>query len=492
MQPRDATGPIVDERTTADHEPLPNATGPSVVSVTFFHPDGVQFAEMADRRSITVGRTPPADVIIDAPSLSRSHARFSREGNEVFVEDLESRNGTFVRNEPVRRARVRPGEAVTLGTVVAIIQNTGCRERTHLVQDRDDGCADAIRPTRLESNAPDNDFITESERMQALRRVAERVARADVTVLITGETGTGKEVLAATIHGESPRRTRPFRAVNCGAIVESLLPALLFGHERGAFTGAVRQSHGLFEEANGGTLFLDEIGELSLKMQAAILRAIETKRVLRVGAQREIQLDTRIIAATHRDLEEMVEQGSFRSDLFFRLNTVALCVPPLRERREDIEPLASYFLRASKQRFGGSVGSLDPSVVETLKRYAWPGNVRELRNVIERAVLLSTGAQVTLEDLPPKIRATESGSEVEPRAIAPAAEALDLVPRREVKKESARRDSFRDRMQLVELGLIAEALEAAGGNRSRAAELLNMPLRTLVHKIRSYGIGKTK
>jgi DNA-binding NtrC family response regulator len=306
-----------------------------------------------------------------------------------------------------------------------------------------------------------------------------KLGRSQVPVLLLGETGTGKEVVARALHQRSPRRARPMVSVNCGAIPQHLVESTFFGHERGAFTGAVQQQRGVFEAADGGTVFLDEIGELPPSAQSALLRVLETRRVVRVGSSREIEVDVRVVAATHRDLEAMSESGAFRLDLLYRLDVMTLTIPPLRERPEEVEPLVMRFLRQANEAAGLSVRGIDPGAMALLRSYAWPGNVRELRNAIERAVVVADGPCITEADLPQRIRAA--------RAAEPPSEREDDDPGGDAPADDA---GFKARLQRYEAGLIVEALRDAGWNQTAAAHALGMPLRTLVHKIRALGIKK--
>jgi DNA-binding NtrC family response regulator len=298
-----------------------------------------------------------------------------------------------------------------------------------------------------------------------------RAARSDLPVLLLGETGTGKELAAREVHRASPRADKPFLAINCGAISPSLLESTLFGHERGAFTGADRARAGIFEEANGGSVLLDEVGELSSSAQAALLRVLETKRVTRVGSHKEVAVDVRIIAATHRDLYSMAERGEFRLDFLHRISVIAVELPALRQRREDIEPLARYFL---SQGFGAR--EIHPRAVARLRAYEWPGNVRELRNVIARAAALSAGPCVLESDLPDLALRRAKG--VEPRRDAmlrkPAAAAVLALP-----------VDLRAQLRDLERSALLRALEIAGGHQRTAAELLGLPLRTFERRLRA-------
>ena len=310
-----------------------------------------------------------------------------------------------------------------------------------------------------------------SPAMRALRDLIDKVAVSTLPVLVRGETGSGKEVVARAIHEASPRAKAPMRSFNCGAMPATLIETLLFGHERGAFTGAERTTPGLFEQAHGGTLFLDEIGELSPAAQAALLRVLETRRLMRVGGVEELAVDVRVVAATHRDLDVMVMEGRFRQDLLYRLNSVAIEIPPLRDRGEDLAALIDRFFEEAARAGGGRVRRIVAAARALLLGHGWPGNVRELRNVIERAVVMCAGEEVTPADLPEALRTPVAQVDDTELALDPSAD-------------------FRDRVRTYETALILDALARSGGNQTQAAKILRMPLRTLVHKMKAYGIRK--
>jgi two-component system response regulator AtoC len=311
------------------------------------------------------------------------------------------------------------------------------------------------------------EVVGSSTAMREVLDLAARVAPYPSTVLVTGESGTGKEAVARSVHRASPRREGPFVAVNCGAIPENLLESELFGHEKGAFTGADRARDGLFAEANGGTLFLDEIGELPLPLQVKLLRVLQERRVRRVGGGAEHPVDVRVLAATARDLGEEVQGGRFRDDLYYRVNVVQIHLPPLRARPEDVPLLADHFLRRHAARLGIAYRELPAELVPVLAAYAWPGNVRELENVIERALVLS-GGEIREDHLPPHVR-----SGAHPFHLPP--DDADL--------------SVKRRLPALERELIARALARTQGNRTRAAELLDLSVRALSYKIQDYGLG---
>lgn len=302
--------------------------------------------------------------------------------------------------------------------------------------------------------------------MREVLDLAARVAPFPSTVLLTGESGSGKEAIARAVHRASPRSGAAFVAVNCGAIPENLLESELFGHEKGAFTGADRAREGLFEEAHGGTLFLDEIGELTLPLQVKLLRVLQERTIRRVGGTGERAVDVRVLTATARDLVDEVRAGRFREDLFYRINVVQVAVPPLRARPEDVPLLAEHFVDRHAPRLGMQAAPLPRDVLPVLAAYSWPGNVRELENVVERALVLSGGA-ITAEHLPPHVRTGRH-----PFELADAEGDL----------------SVKRRLPALEKTLIARALERSGGNRTRAAELLDLSVRALSYKIRDYGL----
>ncbi len=304
-------------------------------------------------------------------------------------------------------------------------------------------------------------FIGESPEFRRLLHLMERVGLSDSTILITGETGSGKERAAKLIHARSPRKFRPFVVVECAALQESLLQSELFGHERGAFTGADRGKSGLFEVANGGTIFLDEIGEVSQATQVMLLRVLDTSTFRHVGGTAEIRVDVRVLAATNRDLPVMVRQGLFREDLFYRLSTIRLEIPPLRDREGDVDLLAKHFVNTLNERFGFS-RRIHPSAMEILRRHSWPGNVRELIHAVEAAMVVCEGTEILPEHLPAALRT--SAAETRPPDDAGPLPTLEEMERTH----------------------IAKALRACGGHRGKAAGILGISERNLYRKLREY------
>jgi two-component system response regulator AtoC len=311
-------------------------------------------------------------------------------------------------------------------------------------------------------------MIGRSPAMQEIFGTITKVAEYKTTVLITGESGTGKELIARAIHYHSPRAKNPLVTVNCGAIPESLLESELFGHRKGAFTDAIRDKRGLFEEAHGGSIFLDEIGELPRSLQVKLLRVLQEEEIKRLGDTRPIKIDVRVLAATTKDLAGEVKEGRFRDDLFYRINVLQVTVPPLRERAGDLGPLVQHFLDKTAKRLGLQVEQVDPSVLRALQRYLWPGNVRELENVIERAMVMAGGRTIELKDLPPALQ--EAQAQASPLLAGEGTLSI---------KEASRR---------LERELIRRALEQTGGNRTQASRLLEISHPALLYKMKEYGL----
>jgi DNA-binding NtrC family response regulator len=420
-------------------EPDENPSGPRFALLIHTR-DAADVVRLRADSQLVIGRDFPAQLRIQDPLISRQHARFSLRDGVVQIEDLDSRNGSFVNAVRVSRAVLAPGDEVTLGAA-----------RIALV-------------TTRSAAAPESEIVLQNAKVIEIYAQAKRAARTDVPVLVLGETGTGKEHLAHSVHLHSPRSARPWQAVNCGAIPASLVESILFGHERGAFTGADRRSTGLFEAADGGTLFLDEIAELPASAQAALLRVLETRSFRRVGGSQIQTSDVRVIAATHCDLDAAVKENTFRADLLYRINTVVLELPPLRERLDEIEPLANQFLTASRQQWGVTPIEIEAAALARLRAHDWPGNIRQLRNAIERAALIAPGRVLRAQDLPAHVgRARES----KPTAVP----------------------GLKSSMREYEARMISEALEQNGGNRQAAARTLRVPMRTLYRRMQQLGLS---
>jgi transcriptional regulator with PAS, ATPase and Fis domain len=423
--------------------------------------------ELVDRGTFVIGRSQSCDVFIDDQQISRRHAAIHFGPDGVEVEDLGSHNGTLVlghaprggddtqtsgaehRLAPNARTRVADDALLQIGTALLTL---------HL--------ADRQR-ARSQPGIPG--FVVESAAMQRVLDLADKAAPTNLTVLLLGESGSGKEMLARYVHQRSPRATKRMVSLNCGALPESLLESELFGHEKGAFTGATVTKPGLFEAADGGTLFLDEVGELPLALQVKLLRVLEDRQVLRVGALEPRTVDVRFLAATNRNLDTQVAEGKFREDLYYRLYGIALEIPSLRERRDDILPLTDRFVEDLGDPSQRVV--LSPAAREKLLEYNWPGNVRQLRNVIHRAIVMANGQQIGPEDL--ELRERES------RPTMP-------VMRDEAPEE------LRARAEDAEKKRILDALEECAGNQTRAAQLLGITRRVLVRKLEKFNLPRPR
>ena len=316
-------------------------------------------------------------------------------------------------------------------------------------------------------------LVGNSEAMHRIYELIKRVSQTPTNVLITGESGTGKEMVAKAIHFNGPLKDKPFVTINCGAIPESLMESEMFGHKKGSFTGAIVDKQGLFEVADGGTLFLDEVGELPLTIQVKLLRAIQERVIRRVGGTEDNKVEVRIIAATNRDLEDMVKKGGFRQDLFYRLNVINIRTPSLRERPEDIALLANHFLKKYNDRLTKTVGGISAEAMDMLKKYDYPGNVRELENIIERTVALEGGATILPESLPPFVNTPTGRKLASTHEIQITDEGLDL-------------DKI---MGQMEKELLIKAIHAANGVKKKAAKLLNITFRSMRYRVEKYSLG---
>ncbi|MBA3452026.1 MAG: sigma 54-interacting transcriptional regulator [Deltaproteobacteria bacterium] len=423
--------------------------------------DGVVTMQpLPPRGRLVIGRSSSAELHVDSPRLSRQHAVL-HVGETLRIEDLGSANGTRVGDRHLRRGEIidlAPGEVVELGPVMFVVQRTG---------------GDAPRwtpPTIPSATSRGEPVLPATGPMAHLMRLVERVAAGTINVLVIGETGTGKELVGERIHTLSPRRAGPLVRLNCAAFPETLLESELFGHERGAFTGADRAKQGLLESAHGGTVFLDEIGDMPLSLQAKLLRVLEAREVLPVGAVRPRPIDVRFIAATHQDLVAASQRGSFRADLYYRLNGVTLVLPPLRERAHEIEALARTFIERATHAAQRAPLALSARALALLLAHRWPGNVRELRNVIERAVLMCDGRSIEPEHVT-----------IESVTAPPAAAAASAVPG----------DLRRDVKELEREAVIA-ALEQTRGNQTEAARLLGMSRRALVARLDEFKLPRPR
>jgi two-component system response regulator AtoC len=439
---------------------------------------------LPDSGVASIGRAAHSDVRLEHDSVSRQHARVHLPSLEV--EDLNSKNGSWL---------VEPAAGVSIGSVVDRVDAgerlvAGVRRRLtpgSLLRLGEVVCQ--LQPSvpvvhTLPVAAPSEPAaaVFEDAAMLELCRLATRAANTGLPLLILGETGVGKDVMAAEVHRASPRAQGPFVRVNCGALSESLLESELFGHQRGAFTGATDAKPGLFELGEGGSVFLDEIGELPLRTQVKLLHVLETNQVTRVGATKPQSIDVRFICATNRELARDVQAGTFRKDLYFRINTLCLKISPLRERKNDILPLARHFLR--RVSAGAAMPELSSDVVQHLQAYEWPGNVRELKNAVERAWLLSGGAQLLPEhftterelmnrapDLSDIWADAEQPTQVRKRPLLPPGHASTGAD---------------------EHAALLEALNSCGGNQTRAAEILGVSRRTLVNRLNAFNVPRPR
>jgi transcriptional regulator with PAS, ATPase and Fis domain len=316
-----------------------------------------------------------------------------------------------------------------------------------------------------------NPLVGNSPKMRQIHTLINKIADSNATILITGESGTGKELAARAIHELSPRREQPFVPVNCGAIPEELLESELFGHVRGAFTGAVNSRQGRFQLANGGTLFLDEIGEMSPKLQVKLLRVLQERQFEPVGSDRAVQVDVRVVAATNRDLHVAVREGKFREDLFYRLNVLPVHLPPLREREGDIPLLVEHFLGVHGRRKAHGCAQVDSAAMAALEKYRWPGNVREVENLVERLIVLNEDGVIRVNELPDYVIQNGAAEQTAPAAALPAS-GMDL-------------DRY---LEKIENGFICQALERARGNKTLAAGMLNLNRTTFIERLRKKGL----
>jgi DNA-binding NtrC family response regulator len=390
------------------------------------------------------------DIRLADPHASRRHFEVEKRGENYWVVDKGSKNRTGVNGVPVHEKQLNWGDEIRVGlTRLVFLSGT---EPSLLPSDSQAG-----RRTKTAMVSGGRfDMIGSSPAMRQVFMIIEKAAPLDVTVLVTGESGTGKELVANAIHGNSPRAEGPLVAVNCAAIPRDLMESELFGHEKGAFTGAHARRQGKFELASGGTLFLDEIGELPSESQAKLLRVLEDKSITPVGGNDAVPVDVRIVAATNRDLHAESDSGNFRQDLLYRLEVLSLHLPPLRDRADDIFELARFFLDRYKSKASQRVDEFSAESMEKLMQYSWPGNIRELKNVIERAVIMSPGPLIRPQDV--------------------------LLPRQE--------ESTGEMETLAELEKrqISKAMALAQGNKKRAAEILGIPRSSLYNKLKEYGL----
>jgi two-component system, NtrC family, response regulator AtoC len=426
---------------------------------------------------VSLGRSDGADIQVPDPLMSRVHAVLHI-GATLEVSDMGSSNGTLVRGERVpanERVAIAVGDTIEVGSTVVIVQPEFAR---------------GAPPTVERTEGVERGLSKSDDPMERVYKLARRIASSNINVLLLGETGVGKEVMARTIHSFSPRATRGFLGLNCASLSETLFESELFGHEKGAFTGAQQTKPGLLETADGGTVFLDELGEMPISIQAKLLRVIEERQVMRVGSLRARDVDVRFVAATNQNLEKEIELGNFREDLFYRLNGISLVIPPLRERSGEIPPLARNFIaEACKQAGFAAQPVLSRESLDWMLRHTWPGNIRELRNAVNRAVLLATGGIIQPEHLRTDAYAPRtgrgSGRVASPDAAPQVASPASLVASPLAGQTPLDADD-------EERQRIMAALAACGGNQTRAAKVLGIARRTLTSKLGKLGLPRPR
>ncbi|MFZ5893004.1 MAG: sigma 54-interacting transcriptional regulator [Myxococcota bacterium] len=438
--------------------------------------DGSAFSvPLPPEGELLIGRAEDAQVRLAGSSVSRRHALLRATSSGFALQDLGSSNGTLIRGERApmnRELPLVPGDSLLVGDFVLTLR----ARRIPTAISEDWGA-----PNRGDREAG---FVRQSRALEALYRQTDPVARSKINVLILGETGVGKDVLARSIHDRSERRAGPFLRLNCAALSEPLLESELFGHEKGAFTGAARSKPGLLLAASGGSVFLDEVGELPRSLQPKLLQVLETQEILSVGSVRPRSIDVRFIAATNRDLEQDIIAGNFRSDLYYRLAAFTAVIPPLRERQEDVVPIAREFLRRATETQGARTRvRLSQEAESRLLEHSWPGNARELRNVIERAVVLCENGVIAPEHLqldrtgPPRAA---------PTTIAPAAMPAEPDSRNDLPIADLSPKELEERERIL------NALQVCAGNQSKAADMLEISRSTLLNRLDAYRIGRPR
>jgi DNA-binding NtrC family response regulator len=458
---------------------------------------GYESCFLPQNGEITLGRSPHVELRIASASVSREHARVTS-GSPPMIQDLGSSNGTRVDGqllEPGQRMALVPGRVVEAGDALIVLQ----------------GGQAELEPRTVPTGPLPPSPLPQEGKMDRLFRLVDLVATGTLSVILQGETGVGKEVMAKRIHQRSARADKPFLKINCAAFAESMVEAELFGHERGAFTGAVLAKPGLLEAGSGGTVLLDEVAELSLPMQAKLLRAVGNAEVLRIGSLKPRSIDVRFIAATNGDFNDLIARGAFRSDLYFRLNGICLTIPALREREDEIIPLAREFVAELSAAQHLPAAKLSTASLNWLLRQPWPGNIRELRSVIERAVLLARGGSIEPSHL--QVDRDLSGGALDVSrgaAVAgPASEPIQLQSRADRKAASAAAtpiptiaepapppapepEKLRAEVQRLERDRIADAIARCGGNQTKAAEVLGISRRALLHRLDLYGLPRPR
>jgi DNA-binding NtrC family response regulator len=398
---------------------------------------------MLQKSLVLIGTLAENDLVLTDLTVSRRHAVVEEKADGYVIRDLDSTNGTFLDGVRVREAYLMPGSVIRLGQTE--ISFSPLEERIEILKSDSDRFGE---------------LIGSSSSMQEVYGILERIAPTDVTVLLEGETGTGKELAARAIHSHSRRSIGPFVVFDCGAVAPNLIESELFGHEKGAFTDAVKSRQGAFELADGGTIFLDEIGELSLDLQPKLLRALDQRETKRVGADKPVTVNVRVISATNKDLEREVKAERFREDLYYRLSVVRVYMPPLRKRKEDIETIAEHLLTGISSEINKKITGLSPEAAAALTAYSWPGNVRELKNVLGRAAALCDGKRIEAKDL-----FLSQG-----------------------KKTATLEGLSGKTLEEIEKAAIHATLKSVSGNKTEAAKMLGIAYSTLYEKMKKYGM----
>lgn len=425
-------------------------------------------------RELVVGRAVECDLRVNAESVSRRHASFRLVQDRVLVRDLGSSNGTRIdgrRLQAGEESLVLPGQTVAVGSAVLVIHSG--------IEIEIGAGSDGADPVRI---------VSQSSPMTQVLFLVDQVAQGDIPVVLIGETGVGKEVTAARIHQRSRRATKPYVRLNCAALGESMLESEIFGHERGAFTGAVAAKPGLFEAADGGTVLLDEVTELTLPVQAKLLRVLESCEVTRLGSVKPRSIDVRFVAATNADLTALVRQGRFRSDLYFRLCGINIRIPPLRERTGEIAGLAEQFLHETSRKLGRRVPVLTESALAWLQSYAWPGNIRELRNLMGRAALLVANGRVDRPDLD----GVAAGLGTLQAMEAPPFPSLGSPATASDPPAVAAALGLSNELADIERQRIVEAMEACAGNQTAAAKRLGISRKVLLGRLNLYQLPRPR
>jgi transcriptional regulator with GAF, ATPase, and Fis domain len=421
-----------------------------------------------DKRQVYLGSSPENDACLDNPSVSRIHARIEVDGIGYRLIDLDSKNGTFINGLRVRDVYLQPGSTFQLGHQPLTF---------HLTSDEVE--------VRFSKRHQFGDIIGQSLEMREIFSLLERISPTSATALIEGESGTGKELIAEAIHAHSLRQSKPFIVFDCSAVSRDLIESELFGHVKGAFTGAVQTRKGAFEQADGGTLFLDELGELGLDLQPKLLRALEKREVRPVGSDRTIPVDVRIVAATNRNLLREVDQSNFREDLYYRFAVIRILLPPLRKRPDDITLLAEHFLAQCQTRIGRDNLQIPFRTMEKLRRHTWPGNVRELKNYIERAALLAQDNQIETRFLQPEAAPTQQNT-TSPNGHDDASNLASNA----ADEQLPFKDAKQQLIEVFEKSYWTRLLERTDGNVSKAARIAGVHRKSVEYILKKLDISR--